>query len=228
MIRLQSRSVRFRGLAAPAAFSANLAMLDFSSVGHKTGAMVGEVTQILEAMRSGEATADELINLVYEELRRLASRELSGEPAGHTLEATALVHEAYLRLLGNGEHSWENRRHFFAAASEAMRRILVESARRKRADKRGGQFARHEFNERHAAESILSEELVAVDEALDRLAVVDEQAAALVKLRYFGGMTISECASVLGVSPRTADRLWAYAKAWLIKQMRDDETQDRP
>jgi RNA polymerase sigma factor (TIGR02999 family) len=189
--------------------------------------MAGDVTQILDAMRSGDATADELIVLVYDELKRVASLALAGERPGHTLEATALVHEAYLRLLAGGERSWENRRHFFAAAAEAMRRILVESARRKNAEKRGGRLARREFNEHQLAESLCTEELLAVDEALDRLAAADEQAAELVKLRYFGGLTINEIASVLGISPRTADRLWAYAKAWLIKDLRDQQTQNR-
>jgi RNA polymerase sigma factor (TIGR02999 family) len=190
--------------------------------------MVGDVTQILDAIRRGDATADELVALVYEELRKLASRELVGERPGHTLQATALVHEAYLRLLGSGEQSWENRGHFFAAAAEAMRRILVESARRKGAQKRGGRLSRHAFSEEgHIGDSIRPDELIAVDEALDRLAAVDEQAAALVKLRYFGGLTINETANVLGISSRTADRLWAYAKAWLIKDLCDFDTPDR-
>jgi RNA polymerase sigma factor (TIGR02999 family) len=190
--------------------------------------MAGEVTHLLEAMRRGDAAPDELVALVYEELRHLASRELAGERAGHTLQATALVHEAYVRLMGDRAASWENRRHFFAAAAEAMRRILVESARRKAAQKRGGRMSRREFDERHPANSMLADELVAIDEALDRLAAVDEQAAAFVKLRYFGGMTIHETAHVLGVSSRTADRLWAYAKAWLIKELRDGEPRNRP
>ena len=189
--------------------------------------MAGEVTQILDAIRSGDATSDELIKLVYDELRQLASRQLAREQPGHTLEATALVHEAYLRLLGGGEQSWENRRHFFAAAAEAMRRILVDSARRKAAQKRGGRLARAELNDGCSDEAIPDEELVAVDEAVDRLAAVDEQAAALVKLRYFGGLTINETASVLGVSPRTADRLWAYARAWLIKEICDEDAASR-
>jgi RNA polymerase sigma factor (TIGR02999 family) len=185
--------------------------------------MAGEVTQILDAIRGGEASADELITLVYEELRRMASRELAGEQPGHTLQATALVHEAYLRLLGDRECSWENRRHFFAAAAEAMRRVLVESARRKGAQKRGGSLSRHDLSDFEGFHSITPDDILAVDESLDRLAAADEQAAALVKLRYFGGLTINETANVLGVSPRTANRLWAYARAWLIKDMGDDE-----
>jgi RNA polymerase sigma factor (TIGR02999 family) len=190
--------------------------------------MAGEVTQILDAIRSGEATSDDLIKLVYEELRRLASWQLAAERPGHTLQATALVHEAYLRLLGSGEQSWENRRHFFAAAADAMRRILVESARRKGAQKRGGRLSRQELDERCIGDAIPDEELVAVDEAVDRLAAVDREAAEFVKLRYFGGLTISETAGVLGVSPRTADRVWAYARAWLIKEISDDNASSRP
>jgi RNA polymerase sigma factor (TIGR02999 family) len=135
-----------------------------------------------------------------------------------------LVHEAYLRLLGDRERSWENRRHFFAAAAEAMRRVLVESARRKSARKRGGRLSRHDLSDFEACESITPDNILAVDESLERLAAADEQAAALVKLRYFGGLTINETASVLGVSSRTADRLWAYARAWLIKDIGNEET----
>jgi RNA polymerase sigma factor (TIGR02999 family) len=189
--------------------------------------MAGHVTQMLEAIRCGESTADELIALVYDELRRLASRELAGERPGHTLQATALVNEAYLRLLGGGEPSWESRRHFFAAAAEAMRRILVESARRKGAEKRGGRMSRRALNEAFVRESIPPDELISVDDALERLASVDEQAATLVKLRYFGGLTINEVAGVLGVSSRSADRLWAYAKAWLIKDLCEGDAPSR-
>jgi RNA polymerase sigma factor (TIGR02999 family) len=127
-----------------------------------------------------------------------------------------LVHEAYLRLFGDREPLWENRRHFFGAAAEAMRRVLVESARRKGAQKRGGRLSRRELNELQVGDSIADDELVAVDEALERLAGIDEQAATLVKLRYFGGLTIDEAARVLGISSRTAGRLWAFARAWLI------------
>jgi RNA polymerase sigma factor (TIGR02999 family) len=181
---------------------------------------VADVTQILVQIESGAPfAAEELLPLVYGELRQLAAAKLAHEKPGQTLQATALVHEAYLRLLGGGEQSWENRRHFFAAAAEAMRRILVENARRKGAQKRGGRFSRRELNELHAGDAIPDDELVAVDEALERLAVFDEQAAALVKLRYFGGLTIDETASILGVSTRTAGRLWAFARAWLIREI---------
>jgi RNA polymerase sigma factor (TIGR02999 family) len=184
--------------------------------------MAGEVTQILEAIRSGDATTEELITLVYDELRRLALHQLAHEQPGQTLQPTALVHEAYIRLIGDREPLWENRRHFFGAAAEAMRRVLVESARRKGAQKRGGRLSRREWNELHVGDSIPDDELVAVDEALERLAEVDEQAAALVKLRYFGGLTIDETARVLGVSSRTAGRLWAFARAWLIREICSD------
>jgi RNA polymerase sigma factor (TIGR02999 family) len=184
--------------------------------------MRGEVTQLLEAIQSGDATPDALITLVYDELRQLASRQLAREQPGHTLQATALVHEAYLRLLGGGEQSWENRRHFFSAAAEAMRRILIEKAREKSAQKRGGRMWRRELSENNVAEQAPPEELLAINEALDRLAALDGEAASLVKLRYFGGLTIPEVASVLVIPPRSADRLWAFAKAWLLKQMRDD------
>jgi RNA polymerase sigma factor (TIGR02999 family) len=190
--------------------------------------MAGEVTQILEAIRSGDATPEELITLVYDELRRLASQQLSHEQPGHTLQATALVHEAYLRLLGDRDPAWKNRRHFFAAAAEAMRRILVENARRKGALKRGGRLSRRELNEHYLGGSIPPEELMAVDEAVDRLAATDEQAASLVKLRYFGGLTINETANVLGISSRTADRLWAFARAWLIKEICDEDSVNCP
>jgi RNA polymerase sigma factor (TIGR02999 family) len=184
--------------------------------------MAGEVTHILDAIRSGDATPEELIALVYDELRRLASHQLSHEQPGQTLQPTALVHEAYLRLFGDREPLWENRRHFFGAAAEAMRRVLVESARRKGAQKRGGRLSRRELNELQVGDSIPDDELVAVDEALERLADIDEQAATLVKLRYFGGLTIDEAARVLGISSRTAGRLWAFARAWLIRDICDD------
>jgi RNA polymerase sigma factor (TIGR02999 family) len=188
--------------------------------------MAGEITQILEAIQAGDATPSELISLVYQELRQLALRQISGERSGHTLQATALVHEAYLRLLGDGAQTWENRRHFFAAAAEAMRRILIENARQKSALKRGGGLSRHALDERTAAEPAADSDLLLVDEALNQLAGVDEQAAALVKLRYFGGLTIPEIAQVLDMSPRSADRLWAFAKAWLYKQICQDEGRD--
>lgn len=181
-----------------------------------------ELTQILHAIESGDRlAADKLLPLVYDELRKLAADRLSHEPAGQTLQATALVHEAYLRLVGEGEPPrWDSRGHFFAAASEAMRRILVEAARRKNRLKRGGGQVRQDLEKLEIATPELHEDLLALDEALDKLADADRQAAALVKLRYFVGMTLPEAAQVMDISPRTADRLWAYARAWLHHELR--------
>jgi RNA polymerase sigma factor (TIGR02999 family) len=188
-------------------------------------AMVGEITQILEAIRSGDATADELIRVVYHELRELAAKKLAHEKPGNTLEATALVHEAYLRLEKDGQN-WENRRHFFAAAAEAMRRILVESARRKKSQKHGGKQARSELDDCFAAVPLHCEDMLAVDEALQKLEAVDLQAARLVKYRYFAGLTIPETAEMLGISPRTADRVWAYARAWLHEEISGEASRE--
>jgi RNA polymerase sigma factor (TIGR02999 family) len=151
---------------------------------------------------------------VYEELRKLAAARLADQKAGQTLQATALVHEAYLRLVGN-EQPWNGRGHFFAAAAEAMRRILVDSARRKKSVKHGGDLARQDLDAIDVAAAEWPEDLVALDEALTGLGAVDKTAAELVQLRFFAGLPISEAAEILGISPRTADRLWAYARAWL-------------
>jgi RNA polymerase sigma factor (TIGR02999 family) len=188
--------------------------------------MVGEVTQILEAIRNGEATPDELIRVVYHELRELASKKLAHEMPGNTLEATALVHETYLRLGGAGQ-TWENRRHFFAAAAEAMRRILVESARRRQSHKRGGHLSRRELDVGVAASPLVSDDVLAVDEALNKLAAVDEEASRLVKYRYFAGLTIPETAEVLGISPRNADRVWAFARAWLYEEISGERNRQK-
>jgi RNA polymerase sigma factor (TIGR02999 family) len=181
------------------------------------------VTHILEAMGRGEPqAASQLLPLVYDELRRLAARRLAGEAPGQTLQATALVHEAYLRLVGDDPgRPWQGRVHFFAAAAEAMRRILVENARRKRRLRHGGGLDRVEVEpaELAAPGARPLEELLAVDAALDRLAAADPPAAELVKLRYFAGLSIAQAAEVLGISPRTADRLWAYARAWLRREI---------
>lgn len=167
-----------------------------------------------EAVHSGKV--DELLPLVYAELRRIAAARLAQEKAGQTLEPTALVHEAYLRLVGGDQRQdWDNRGHFFAAAAEAMRRILVENARRKRSHKRGGDIGRVDIDLDNVAEPAHEDELLDVHDALDRLVEADPQAAEMVKLRYFVGLPIPEAAEVLGISPRTADRLWAYARAWL-------------
>jgi RNA polymerase sigma factor (TIGR02999 family) len=185
---------------------------------------MNEVTLILSAIEQGDPSASEqLLPLVYEELRRLATQRLAREKPGQTLQATALVHEAYLRLV-NANHlqGWDSRGHFFAAAAEAMRRILVENARRKRRLKHGGGRARLPLDLDHVAarESDKDpDDLLAFDEALGKLAVVDARAAELVKLRYFAGLTIPQAAVVLGVSPRTADLSWAYARAWLKTEL---------
>lgn len=175
---------------------------------------VNDVTRILSALEQGDLhAAEQLLPLVYEELRNLAAQRLAQEKPGQTLQATALVHEAYLRLVG--DQCFDNRSHFFAAAAEAMRRILVDRARRDRSRKRGGDRQRLPFDEAQFAAAEDAEEIVAVDEALAGLAVVDPQAAQLVKLRFFAGLSIPEAAEALEISPRSADRLWAYARAWL-------------
>jgi RNA polymerase sigma factor (TIGR02999 family) len=178
---------------------------------------MNEVTRILSAIEQGDPhAASQLLPLVYDELRKLAADKLAHETPGQTLQPTALVHEAYLRLVGGGETPhWDSHGHFFAAAAEAMRRVLVENARRKRSRKRGGDRARADADLSLLAAPELREDVLAVDEALDRLAADDAEAARLVQLRYFAGLTLAEAAQVLGVSARTADRLWAYARAWL-------------
>ena len=180
-----------------------------------------EVTRILSAIEQGDpAAAELLLPLVYDELRRLAAQKLSQESPGQTLEATALVHEAYLRLVDvDDAQSWNSRGHFFAAAAEAMRRILVDNARRKKSRKRGGDRHRVDVDESLLATPEPREDLVALDAALTRLAETDKQAAELVQLRYFGGLPIREVAEILGIAPRTADRLWAFARAWLHEEI---------
>jgi RNA polymerase sigma factor (TIGR02999 family) len=180
-----------------------------------------EITAILEALRRGEPQdARRLLPLVYDELRRLARQRLAREAPGQTLDATALVHEAYVRLIGkNPDQPWDGRAHFFAAAAESMRRVLVESARRKRRRKHGASLARQDVDSNQVAAPESSDELLAVDEALGRLSEVDAAAAELVKLRYFAGLSIPQAADILGVAPRSADRLWAYARAWLRREI---------
>lgn len=186
-----------------------------------------DVTRILAAAERGEPNAArELFPLVYDELRRLAAQRISHERPGHTLQATALVHEAYMRLVGEpagATRRWQNRRHFFGAAGEAMRRILVESARRRESQKRGGGMVRERLSEVDVAAPQRDEDLLALDDALRRLAEQDPAAAELVNLRHFAGLTLPECAEVLAISTRTADRLWAYAKAWLLEQLSRDD-----
>ena len=182
---------------------------------------MSEVTQILHAISEGDPhAASQLLPLVYEELRKLAAQKLARETPGQTLQPTALVHEAYLRLVGeNEERHWDSRGHFFAAAAEAMRRILVEIARQKASLKRGGDRDRVDVVDSLLASPEPREDLVALDAALTKLAETDKQAAELVQLRYFGGLPIREVAEILGIAPRTADRLWAFAKAWLHEEI---------
>jgi len=182
---------------------------------------VNDVTRILNAIEQGDAkAAGELLPVVYEELRRIAAHKMAGEAPGHTLQATALVHEAWLRLVGSNEQSWQNRAHFFGAAAEAMRRILVDHARRKQSLKRGAGIELQELDESALVLTAPPDELLAVHEALDQLAAEDATAAELVKLRYFVGMTMEEAASALGLAKRTAENLWTYARVWLHREIR--------
>jgi RNA polymerase sigma factor (TIGR02999 family) len=182
---------------------------------------MSDVTRILSAIQQGDPhAAEELLPLVYEELRRLAAQRLAHEKPGQTLEATALVHEAYLRLMdGDQTRPWNSRGHFFAAAAEAMRRILVENARRKQAEKHGGGRQRVDLPADLAGPESRADDLLALDEALSRLEQHDPDAARLVKLRYFAGLTHQEAAEALGISRGAADRLWALARAWLFRQL---------
>ncbi len=181
---------------------------------------VTQVTRILNAIEGGDPrAADQLLPLVYAELRALAAHKMAQESAGQTLNATSLVHEAWLRLTGRNDQQWEGRGHFFGAAAEAMRRILIERARRKRAVRHGGGKFRVDIQDVEVAAAMQDEELLAVNEALDRFAAVDPQKAELVKLRYFAGMTIDEAAKVLGISDTTAKRQWAFARAWLHREI---------
>jgi RNA polymerase sigma factor (TIGR02999 family) len=186
---------------------------------------MNDVTQILNAIEQGDPhAAGELLPLIYDELRRLAAQKLSHEAPGQTLQPTALVHEAYLRVVGKGsEQHWDSRGHFFAAAAEAMRRILVENVRRKRSLKQGGGRAREDLDEVQIAAPEPVEDLLALDEALEKLATKDPVKAELVKLRYFAGMTIEEAAVTLGISNATAKRYWTYARTWLYQEITGDQ-----
>ncbi len=182
------------------------------------------VTPILSALEDGDAhAADQLLLVVYEELRRLAAEKLAQERPGQTLQATALVHEVYVRLVDTEKaQHWDSRRHFFAAAAEAMRRILIENARHKKRLKHGGDHVREPEGQDIAGPE-RPEQLLALNEALDRLAAASSQAAELVKLRYFAGFSNADAASILGVSPRKANQIWAYARAWLREELGDEE-----
>ena len=181
-----------------------------------------DLTNILSQIEAGDpSAADQLLPLVYEELRKLAAVKLAQENPGQTLQATALVHEAYVRLVGPGlvEQRWDNRGHFFAAAAEAMRRILIESARRRNREKHGGRLQRVSLFDVDVAILPRDEELLVLDEALTRLASIRPQAAELVKLRFFAGLAVEQAAEVVGISSRTARRLWVFAQAWLRREM---------
>ena len=182
---------------------------------------MSEVTRILDAARQGDPkAAQDLLPLVYNELRKLAACKMAHECPGQTLRATALVHEAWLRISGDNAYAWEGRRHFFAAAAEAMRRILVEAARRKKRLRHGGDLHRVELDGIDLPAPMPDDELLALDEALTRLAEINSEAAELVKLCFFVGLTQEQAAKELGVSVSTAERLWAYSRAWLFRAMR--------
>jgi RNA polymerase sigma factor (TIGR02999 family) len=186
---------------------------------------MSEVTHILSAIEGGDShAAEQLLPLVYDELRKLAAAKLAQEKPGQTLQATALVHEAYVRLVDVDKvQHWNSRGHFFAAAAEAMRRILVESARSKARQKRGGDWQRVDFEEVSLATSVSSDQLVALDDALVRLASLDHLAGEIVKLRYFAGLSLDQSAATLSVSTATAYRHWAYARAWLHGELLKDK-----
>jgi RNA polymerase sigma factor (TIGR02999 family) len=185
---------------------------------------MSDVTRILNAIEQGDArAADELLPVVYEELRRLAAQRMSQELPGQTLQATALVHEAYLRLVGSEDRNWSSRGHFFSAAAEAMRRILIENARRKERLKRGGDRRRVNLDDTDIPIEEPSIDLVALDEALTKLSDEDPVKADLVKLRYFAGLTIEQSAKILEISRATADRYWSYARSWLFHEINKGE-----
>jgi RNA polymerase sigma factor (TIGR02999 family) len=189
---------------------------------------MNEVTRILSDLEQGDPqAADQLLPMVYNELRQLAAQKLAQEEVGQTLQATALVHEAYLRLIGKvAEAKWDGRAHFFAAAAEAMRRILIEQARRKQSLRKGGDLKRKPLEHVDIAVPDPSLDILAINEAMERFEKVDVLKANLVKLRYFTGMTIPQAAAVLGISTTTADRYWAYARAWLHAELRKSADDD--
>ena len=191
---------------------------------------MSDLTRLLHAAEQGDPkAAGELLPLVYEELRRLAAHKMANEAAGHTLQPTALVHEAWLRLVGDdGQKEFANRAHFFAAAAEAMRRILIDSARRKKAARHGGGQQRLDIAELEIAGELKEDQLLAVNDALEKLAAQDKEKAELVKLRYFAGLTIEEAAQVLGISAPTAKRHWTFARAWLYREMQSDSVRTLP
>ena len=188
---------------------------------------MGDVTRILDAAEQGDPrAAGELLPLVYDELRKLAAAKMAQERPGQTLQATALVHEAWLRLTGDQDQKWAGRAHFFGAAAEAMRRILIERARKKQAVRRGGDPVRVDLEEADLGFAAEDDQLLAINDALDKLAQVHKEEAELVKLRYFVGMTIDEAAEALGISPRTAKNYWRHARAWLFHEIKSSQSAD--
>ena len=186
---------------------------------------MSDVTRVIEAIQHGDPkAADELLPLVYEELRKLAASKMANEAAGNTLQPTALVHEAWMRLVGNHNPKFAGRAHFFAAAAEAMRRILIDRARSKRAVRHGGGQVRVDIQQLDLASPAADDQLLAINDALDKLVADDPKKAELAKLRYFVGMTFEEAAEVLGISVATAKRYWAYARAFLYEEMRANKT----
>ena len=185
---------------------------------------MSEVTRIIRAISRGHADAtSDLLPLVYSELRQMALNRLLHERTDHTLQPTALVHEAYLRLVGTNDDSWESRAHFFGAAAEAMRRILIDHARAKKRAKRGGDAQRLELNDSVVPWLDRSDELIALDEAMQALELLDKQKADLVKMKFFAGLTTEDAAKALGISTRTAERYWAYARVWLCRHVDESE-----
>jgi len=186
---------------------------------------MSDLPRILDRAQTGDPNAAEaLLPLVYEQFRKLASHKLANQPPGQTLQPTALVHEAWLRLVGGGQRHWNSRGHFFAAAAEAMRRILIEVIRRKQSQQRGGNWQRIELDESTLVLERPASEMLDIDAALEKLAREDALAADLVKLRYFVGLTLPEAAEALNISARTADRLWAYARSWLRQELEQGES----
>ena len=190
---------------------------------------MSDVTRILSAVEHGDPqAAEQLLPLVYDELRKLAAQKLACEAPGQTLQATALVHEAYLRLVGDAPSPWDSRGHFFAAAAEAMRRILIDKARQKRRPKHGGQCRRVHLDDVSASVGQPADDLLALDEALSALAAVAPRKAELVKLRFYAGLTIPEAAAALGISEATAQRDWTYARTWLFCRLADQPPPENP
>jgi len=184
--------------------------------------IMSDITRILHSIDDGDPKAtDQLLPLVYEELRKLAAQKMASEAAGHTLQPTALVHEAWLRLAGEENQKWDGRGHFFAAAAESMRRILIERARRKHALKRGGDFERVNLDDVDVAALADGDTLLLINDALDKLEREDPEAAQVVKLRFFAGLTNEEAGLAMGISPRTAKRYWTFARAWLFQELRE-------